>query len=232
MKSLIDYLEIVGQATGEKILEYMGEGWDTTELFLLVEEGRVSSNYGMHGHRYFRYPAVGSIPAGAEEETGSELVSYLRRHPNQDGKEIMSSLGWSKDKFLRRSTPLLESGQVVRTKNGVSWLYSLAVKAPITPKSDPFKHIPKPAAVEQRNGRFARELIKRELSETEKRILEAIAEFPDDDREADHMMEDLGVVSKEAKKDFMQCLSKLYRDGYIGKVVDDDYTFYCLIEKV
>lgn len=239
MKNLIDYLEIVGQATGEKLLEWMGPEWDTTELFLLVEQGRVSSNYGTHGARYFRYPAVGSREeVRAEKETGDdELLKLVSTSTGLDSKQLQTELGWSRGKFSSRMDPLLEKGVVIRRKEGVSWVYEIGTEKVVShkpkvvnsPKPDPFSR-GVPVAHGPEDGRFMNERHERELSELDQKIIEQVELYPDD-REIDNMAEDCDVDA-DTRKAYMRSLSKLFRDGYIGKVVEGDNVMYCSIERV
>lgn len=115
---LIRYLEMVGQITGEKLLEKMGEGWDTTELFEMIDRGLVSSGFGAHGTRYFRYPAW-------DGSRVDEALEYITKNPGSSGTQVQKALGWSREKLNRRLEELVNSGEIDRVKSGVSWLYSV-----------------------------------------------------------------------------------------------------------
>lgn len=123
---LIRYLEMVGQVTGEKLLEKMGDGWDTTELFELIDKGLVSSGFGAHGTRYFRYPAWDGSKV-------DELLEYITKNPGLDGSKLQKALGWSREKLNRRLEELVTGGEIDKVKRGVSWLYSAGgVAKPVT----------------------------------------------------------------------------------------------------
>lgn len=242
MKTLIDYLEMVGQATGKEILEWMGERWDTTELFLMVEQGKVSSSYGRHGARYFRYPAVESVEVKKREKRGEDktdlLLEYIQSHPMSNGQEIKKGLGLSQEAFDIRKERLLGQGLIIQSKEGRAFLYR--VKPDLKPvgkpgavdsqvrKPDPFANSIPMADME--DGRFMKERHERELSELDQKIIEQVELYPDD-REIDNMAEDCDV-GPEQRKAYMRSLSKLFRDGYIGKVVEGDNVMYCSIERV
>lgn len=229
MKTLIEYLEMVGQASGKEILEYMGRDWDTTELFDLVEEGRVSSSYGSRGARYFRYPAVGAV--NEREENNMELLTFIRDNPAMDGKGIQEELDWSKDKFFKRLTPLLDDGSVVRVKDGVSWRYSMNTDVSSKPAEvKPVAAISEPPTDGDGDGRFKKELNERELTQVDIEIMNTLSEYPDDDREPKNMHQDMKLICDW--RTFLKAVGKLYRDGYIGKVVDGDSTMYCTIDRV
>lgn len=237
MKTLIDYLEMVGQATGKEILEWMGERWDTTELFLMVEKGQVSSSYGRHGARYFRYPAVEAVEVKKREKRGEDktdlLLEYIQTHPMSNGQEIKRGLGLSQEAFDIRKEKLLGQGLIIQSKEGRALLYR--VKSDLKGRSnqtdrkpEPFVNsLPMPGA---EDGRFMNERHDRELSDLDKKIIEQVELYPDD-REIDNMAEDCDVDG-DTRKAYMRSLSKLFRDGYIGKVVEGDNVMYCSIERV
>ena len=241
MVDLISFLELTGQATGREIFDVMGSEWDSTELFLLVERGVVSSSYGTHGARYFRYPAIGSqAEVRAEKETGDdELLMLVSTSSGLDSKQLQTKLGWSRDKFSKRMDPLLEKRIVVRRKDGVSWIYEIGTEKEVShkpnqkvennPKPDPFSR-GVPVAYGSEDGRFAKPRHERELSDLDKKIIEQI-EMYEDDREIDNLAEDCGVDG-DTRKAYMRSLNKLYGDGYIGKVVEGDNVMYCSIERV
>lgn len=245
MVDLIGFLELTGQATGRDIFDVMGPDWDSTELFLLVEKGVVSSSYGTHGARYFRYPSVGSREEiRSEKETGDdELLMLVSTSSGLDSKQLQTKLGWSRDKFSKRMDPLLEKGVVIRRKEGVSWVYEIGtekVVPPVTahkpdlrvvnsPKPDPWSKAT-PIAHGPEEGRFVNPKHDRELSDLDKKIIEQI-EMYEDDREIDNLAEDCDV-GPDQRKAYMRSLNKLYGDGYIGKVVEGDNVMYCSIERV
>lgn len=229
MKTLIEYLEMVGQASGKEVLDYMGPDWDTTELFDLVEEGRVSSTYGQRGARYFRYPAIGAV--NEKEDLNMELLAFVRSNPGMDGKQIQEELEWSKDKFMQRMMPLMDDGSVVRVKDGVSWRYSIntEVSKPAAAGVKPVVVVEPPTDGDG-DGRFKKEKSERELTQVDVEIMNTLSEYPDDDREPKNMHQDMKLICDW--RTFLKAVGKLYRDGYIGKVVDGDSTMYCLVEKV
>ena len=245
MVDLISFLELTGQATGRDIFDVMGPDWDSTELFLLVEKGVVSSSYGTHGARYFRYPSVGSREeVRVEKETGDdELLKLVSTSTGLDSKQLQTKLGWSRDKFSKRMDPLLEKGIVVRRKEGVAWVYEIGTEKAVPlvtahkpdlravngPKPDPWsKSVP--VAYGSEDGRFMNPRDERELSELDQRIIEQI-EMYEDDREIDNLAEGCDV-GPDQRKAYMRSLNKLYGDGYIGKVVEGDNVMYCSIERV
>jgi predicted transcriptional regulator len=136
MKSILDYLELVGSASGDAILRHVPEG-DLDELWTLINDGEVSVHSSRMGQKFYRFPAQETAADRKKEEREvktvrkkkvrlNPLLAYIKANPGSNGKAIRTGLGMSQAAFDPREAELLAAGKITRNKIGVAWKYYVA----------------------------------------------------------------------------------------------------------
>lgn len=242
MITLKRFMTLKGRFSFDDLAGYFKEELDSRveELFELIEEKEVSVHTDGLGNCWHRYPyftTKGEERMERGEDKLDALLEYIRKHPMSNGQEIKKGLNLSQEAFDTRKERLLGQGAIVQSKEGRAILYRVkptahgdlrAVDSQVR-KPDPFSR-GVPIAHGPEDGRFMNPKHNRELSDLDKKIIEQI-EMYEDDREIDNLAEDCDV-GPDQRKAYMRSLSKLYGDGYIGKVVEGDNVMYCSIERV
>lgn len=140
--NLVDYLELVGRASGADLLKVFGEKLDREQLYTLVADKDVSVHTTGFGDKYYRYPYFGSKAERAEaareelakkkaeraESKYQAMVDYVRKHPGCSGPSLKAVLGLSHATFKQREEYLVGAGTLVREKVGVTWHYRLKAR--------------------------------------------------------------------------------------------------------
>lgn len=136
--NLVDYLELVGRASGSELLKVFGERLDREQLYTLVADKDVSVHTTGFGEKYYRYPYLGSKAermAEAREELAKKkaekveakyqaMIEYVQKHPGCSGPSLKGVLELSHAAFKQREEYLVGAGTLIREKVGVTWHYT------------------------------------------------------------------------------------------------------------
>lgn len=125
---LIDFLKIMGMATGMEIVEKVG--FVAEELEDLVMRRVVSRHAAGLGQWNYRYPFYEVRSKGGP----NQMLELVRMRPWQNATTIRETLGVSQKVFERWEAELLTEGSLERVKKGTAWLYSVSG---VEPESKP-----------------------------------------------------------------------------------------------
>ena len=131
---VIDFLEVVGRASGKEILDrFPNDSIEARdELFRLIEDKEVSMHVSGFGEKFYRFPyfhTKGELKRALSEaekvarhkERLADLLRWIRDHPGSDGLTIRAGTKLSNVTFASWVKELLDDGLIRREKHGVAW---------------------------------------------------------------------------------------------------------------
>lgn len=131
---VIDYLEVVGRASGKELLDRFHANPDPArdELFQLITDKEVSVHTSGFGEKFYRFPYYHTkhemkVELSAAEKAARHkdrlqgLLAWIRDHPGSDGLTIRAGTKLSTVTFGAWIKELLDDGLVRREKVGVAW---------------------------------------------------------------------------------------------------------------
>ncbi len=133
MGKVLDYLELVGRASGAELHTLFGID---EELYRLIGEKEVSVHVDPFGAKFYRFPYYHTKREEKDEDSQvkklhklqherDRIVRYIRDHPGLNGGELIKKLRISSITFQRKIEELLDEGRVTRRRDGVSWIYNV-----------------------------------------------------------------------------------------------------------
>lgn len=235
IQDVIDYLELVGQASGDQILAFFGKDYKPHRLFTAVEEKEVMMTKNRFGQKWYTYP----YPDEKEEAgTGRDwkqvrlknrtqgILDYVERHPGANGREIKQYLDMTQLVADPLLVQLVDQGKLTRSKDGRSWRYSVARKSKVSSGDELLSD-----ELRDRGGVVeSHERTDVVLSEFEERVVKDVLSQPcSTASEVEQRLREQGVdfTSKKLTKTF----SRLSSCGYLSRILkDDEETRYSIYE--
>lgn len=139
--NVIDYLELVGNASGKEILEFFGSGFDPEQLFKAVEDQEVMMSKNSSGQKWYTYPFPDERERSDREMARNMgwkevrrknwtigILAYLELHDGANGREIKDHMGMTQVTADPLLAKLVDDGKLTRVRDGRAWRYSLAKK--------------------------------------------------------------------------------------------------------
>lgn len=221
--TIIDYLELVGNASGKEILEFFGEAFDPSELYKAVEDKEVLVIKSHQGQKWYTYPYP-EDRAQAERELSQRLdwkevrrrnwttgiLAYVSGHPGANGREIKEHMDMTQVTADPLLAKLVEDGLMVRVRDGRAWRYTVVKKSEPTVESKVVEH---EIANEVDEGYS--------LSEFEEKVAKNVrATVRSTASQVENKLKKDGIIF--TRKELTKAFSALVSHGYLKKITNGE----------